>query len=346
MATFSSILLRVLSSILIIFSTIVLSLDVNAQGGVGGPGGGGKNEPFFNEVAKNLRDWILSGNADALESQLPPDVTLKQYKSLMISVLNNYNVSFTDKELRINGYPKTCIGWRGANNVFQIQCNNGQFGSDTPDNINNVYRVVHHEFARLACRKTRSGPICLENNRNENSDYRISELISGFLRSTVVMRLPVESGNRSNEMECFGESTCAQTKALHYIIEQLKTQTSTLFKTYVEKATSREHFECYSEMKDPVAEYLRQPIVQLIAAGSADELIRNDQDEKGEDGVTYSNTFVATIVLPYDCKEGGIVRNWYPSMLIKLTSTETNIDSASGTFNKSFHTTFTLDQVF
>ncbi|MBL7668873.1 MAG: hypothetical protein JNM39_00175 [Bdellovibrionaceae bacterium] len=120
----------------------------------------------------------------------------------MLRALAKYNSTFTDEKVLVNGYEKTCRGFIDTQEINQILCNNTQFGLDTADNINEIYRQVHHEFAALACRKSPAGMICLEQNNNEQSDYRISNHLSGFLVEEIVKRLPVNDGYHMLSMSC------------------------------------------------------------------------------------------------------------------------------------------------
>lgn len=183
-----------------------------ASAGVGAGGGGGKNEPLFEEIANNIATWIKSGNADEIASQLPKEISLSQYKTQMLSVLEKFHITFTDDKVLVDGFEKTCRGYVDKSGINRILCNNAQFGSETPENINKIYRQVHHEFAGLACEND-NGQNCLEQNKNEDSDYRISNQISAFLKKEVVSRLPVkpivsvggQAAITANIMGCYGK---------------------------------------------------------------------------------------------------------------------------------------------
>lgn len=178
--------------------TLILPLNLFAAGETGsgsgtvGGGGGGKREPLFQDITENISKWIKSGNANQLEPILQEyGITISDYKRDMLGVISNYHITFTDDKVLVGNKEKTCRGYIDSKRVNQILCNNTQFGDDTPANINEIYRQVHHELAGLACRKEISQTICLEQNKLEDSDYRISNHISAFLRSQKVMRLPV-----------------------------------------------------------------------------------------------------------------------------------------------------------
>ncbi len=155
-------------------------------------GGGGKKEPLFQIVAENISKWIQVGNADLLSEVLIANgLTLQEYKKEMQEVLSNFHITFTDEKVMINGKEKTCRGYVDNRNINQILCNNTQFGSDNSDNINEIYRQVHHEFAGLACRKDKRALICIEKNNGEESDYRISNHVTSLLGEETVWRLPI-----------------------------------------------------------------------------------------------------------------------------------------------------------
>lgn len=179
-----------LATLFVLLSTVCAVNAQQRQGGMHG-GGGGKKEPLFKEVATNIKQWIESGYADEIESKLPKDISLTRYKTKMLQALSNYNIQFTDEKIYVNGSEKTCRSDMDDKDVIQIRCNNTQFGSDTLENINEIYKQVHHEFAVSACWKVESGWRCIEQNRNEESDYQISQHISKYLRRTEVKRLPV-----------------------------------------------------------------------------------------------------------------------------------------------------------
>lgn len=203
----------------------ILSNSLTAMAGSDSGGGGGKKEPLFKTVAANITSWIKSGNADALEDVLVEEgLTLSMYKTEMLKVLANYNIAFTDKRILVNGYEKTCKGYvNKRTKVNEIICNNTQFGSDNQEEIGEIYRQVHHEFAGLACQKISSDLLCVERNKNENSDYKISDHITDFLEKETVLRLPVVPGGQPKASRDFrpgGSTACGSSDNLvHAVFE-------------------------------------------------------------------------------------------------------------------------------
>ncbi len=170
--------------------TGLLFISVAAWAASGGHDGNGgdSNEPNFKAVAANISEWIQSGNADSI--QLPAGVSLSEYKGKMLDVLSGYQISFTADEVVVLGQPKTCKNWIDQNHERQIRCNLQRFAFEYQNDINEIYRLVHHEFAGLAG---------LESNSGQNSKYAISNQISAYLEDQVVKRLPVTSPQFQSE---------------------------------------------------------------------------------------------------------------------------------------------------
>lgn len=162
------------------FVALMYSATSFATGGTTIPNGGDPNEPIFKEIATNIQQWIMVGNADSL--RLPQKISLDAYKSKMLEALGNYSISFTTNKVTVGNYEKTCANSIDASGKRNIICNSDRFASAHKNNINYIYRTIHHEFAGLAG---------LEPNSGEDSNYTISEQISGYLNWEYVKRLPV-----------------------------------------------------------------------------------------------------------------------------------------------------------
>lgn len=142
--------------------------------------GGDANEPKFKEIALNIEQWIRSGNADSIK--LPRTISLAQYKNKMLSALTNYRIHFTRNRVLVDGAEKDCANFKDARRANEILCNGQRFARIYHESIDDIYRLIHHEFAGLAG---------LENNDGSDSDYTISNQISGYLQFQVVKRLPI-----------------------------------------------------------------------------------------------------------------------------------------------------------
>ncbi len=199
----------------LLISTILLTLTMPllslAQSGGTAGGGGSTMEPEFKAIATNIKDWINSGNAKALT--LPSDVSYEQYKQKMLKELSQYNIEMTNKVVTFGGKEKTCRSAKNSAGKNFIQCNIARFENDYKNNINGTYSLVHHEFAGLAL---------LERNIGAESDYRISNHISKFLREETVMRLPVDSVDSKvidRKIEICGENEIRETIEIESLSE-------------------------------------------------------------------------------------------------------------------------------
>lgn len=155
-------------------------LSVAFAGGTVIRNGGDPDELSFQEIANNIKGWIASGNADNLN--LPPDIPISDYKGKMTAVLSNYAVEFTDQDIVVNGAAKVCENRSHPDRIGWIICNRALFQALVRDNIESIFRLVHHEFAGLAGLEISSAP---------RSDYRISDQVAAQLENEVVRRLPI-----------------------------------------------------------------------------------------------------------------------------------------------------------
>jgi hypothetical protein len=151
-----------------------------------GVGGGDANEIVFKDVAVNIKAWIVVGNSRGL--QLPPGLSQQTYESSMLGVLTNYNITMTDKPVLVNGAEKTCQNTLESSGHGTILCNISRF-EGLRNRTNDLYRLVHHEFASLAR---------IEKNIEAVSDYVISDQISSYLKYEAVLRLPIVSQSSQN----------------------------------------------------------------------------------------------------------------------------------------------------
>ena len=161
--------------------SLLFALPLHNNAFAGREGNGGEPaELIFKQIAQNIQQWIASGNAD--EIKLPHGISLALYKKKMIRALNHYTISFTESPIFIGASEKACRNKPDSLGGGEILCNDSRFYLSYDRNIDDVYRLVHHEFAGLAG---------LEVNRGAESDYFISDQISGYQKEEVLRRLPV-----------------------------------------------------------------------------------------------------------------------------------------------------------
>lgn len=114
---------------------------------------------------------------------------------------------------------------------------------------------------------------------------------------------------------CAGEAKCVESEARSLLTAMIE-QRAALYKKMKAVNDSTEHYQCYGEVADPFGEVVKQPNITFVA-GSSD----NEFDQSSSEYV-YTNELIASIAMPSDCNEGGIVHNWNPRLLIKVTLEE------------------------
>jgi hypothetical protein len=106
----------------------------------------------------------------------------------MLSKILNARVSCTTGTIVVGGAEKTCKNWMDGKGVSQILCNYDRF-MKTADS--DQYVLIHHEYAGLAG---------FEPSNGSDSEYEISNQISGYLVDEVVKKLAVNP-NRANALK-------------------------------------------------------------------------------------------------------------------------------------------------
>lgn len=164
---------------------------IDHDGGGTQGGGGDVGEMRVEEIAADILKWINEDGAKDL--RLPQGLSYQTYVNGMKKYLapKYVYVEFTDDEnlVQVRGKKKTCRQLESATNAIapNILCHTAKFfaASDAEQ-----YRLIHHEYAGLAG---------LEKNIGKDSDYIISQQITGFLEATTVLRLAVKSPSTYKE---------------------------------------------------------------------------------------------------------------------------------------------------
>jgi hypothetical protein len=150
--------------------------------------GGDMCEDRIKEIRDDLKTWIIKDGSRGLK--LPADVSLASYNSKMLNVISRAKISCGADPIFIGRAEKTCKNFIDSNGQESIQCNFDRV-LKTPES--DQYVLIHHEYAGLAG---------FEVNNEEDSNYGISNQISGFLEDQVIKRLvvrPVEAGGLCDE---------------------------------------------------------------------------------------------------------------------------------------------------
>jgi hypothetical protein len=153
------------------------------RGGSEGTGGGDPCEDQIKIIRNDLSNWIKNGGPYSL--RLPEDIDVNSYSRKMLEQIAGAKiqcVGYGDRDypIQVFGTPKVCKFQTVAGQESVISCDRNSFRelSETEQ-----YLLIHHEFAGL------SG---LEKPNLADSNYQISNQISGFLENQVVKRLSIK----------------------------------------------------------------------------------------------------------------------------------------------------------
>lgn len=181
---------------LAIFAFALFSASASAQQksvtqptfGNEGSGGGDACEMRVREIARDIRSWIVRGDADSLE--LDGVTSLERYKTGMLDHIGGSSkrnvkqagINCTADTLKIGNVEKTCINRRSESGRGYITCNSVRFMRETKEE--DQYRLIHHEFAAIAGFEASSG--------YEDSKYPLSDQLDAYLVDVTVKRLAVK----------------------------------------------------------------------------------------------------------------------------------------------------------
>lgn len=150
-------------------------------------GGGDVCENKIKEIGKDLYTWIYKDGGRDLDLD---EISYDDYKNNMLQAINQAKAincisgERSEQILKVNGIEKTCVFDK---RMSSITCDESKFMSK---NIDDQYRLIHHEFAGLAG---------LENPNQENSNYKLSNQISYYLETITVKKLVIKNRVRPGE---------------------------------------------------------------------------------------------------------------------------------------------------
>lgn len=187
--------------------------------GPGHGGGGDSCEERFKDVARDLKKWILAGGPSRLELEKDnPPIRLDDYTKKMVEKIDAARISCVSEgdrgyPVEINGHAKECKNFVDDAGVPRIICDRKKYYLSLPDRENDPsqYRVAHHEYATLAG---------FEIPKEDDSDYHISDRITGFLENKVILRLAIKSP-QSTETSFVKIGNEAYTKVSYGIYHQV-----------------------------------------------------------------------------------------------------------------------------
>lgn len=155
-----------------------------SKGGVA-TGGGDLCEDRIQSIRDDLKKWIIEGGSQTLK--LPAGFTAQKYKDEMLEKIQTTSVRCVGNgdagyPVTVEGSAKVCRFDRsGSANL--ITCDYKKFQDMSESN---QYVLVHHEYAGLAD---------VERPNGSDSDYSVSNQISGSLVDQVVKKLAVRTAS-------------------------------------------------------------------------------------------------------------------------------------------------------
>jgi hypothetical protein len=172
----------------LVISFMITLSSVAFAGGQSG-NGGDACEARIKSISQDIASWINDKGSANL--QLPNGVTERRYNSSMGRFIREARAKCTNRVLTVDGFEKTCVNTSDKKFGTRVICNRLSFLQSSEDD---QYRLVHHEFAGL------SG---FEVTLKGQSNYEISDQLTGFLETTASRRLSVKkpSIQRSNEIQ-------------------------------------------------------------------------------------------------------------------------------------------------
>jgi hypothetical protein len=193
----------------------ILLFSLSAIAADKGGNGGDICEDRFKSVRDDIASWIEKGGSANLV--FPSEVTLAQYNEQMLKYISDpthiprhpfkASIQCVSDKVLVNGAEKTCRNDKDPQTgAASIVCNIDRF-NQTGDS--DQYVLVHHEYAGLAG---------IEVNDGQDSQYPISNQISGYLENEIVKKLaikPTIAGNITVNLQCdtFGSIETATLQA-------------------------------------------------------------------------------------------------------------------------------------
>ncbi len=215
-----------LKSIPVLILGLSLSCTVLAapnKFGPAGSGGGDRCENRIKVIIQDIKAWVdADGGKDLLFKNLRRASDAVDYKNRMQQVLSRPTLikcvvqGDQDYPVLVNGKPKECRSFVDDSGTNQIICDLKRFsvGGDNPDGESEQYKMIHHEVATLGE---------LELPVGEDSEYILSDQITGYLETKLVKRLSLKSLNGPDRDGIFRMSLdatpkmCAELVAKYYL---------------------------------------------------------------------------------------------------------------------------------
>lgn len=164
----------------ILFGLLLVGSSINVF--AGGKGNGGDIcENRIIEIRNDVKQWINKGAGEKLN--FPDGLTPEVYSFKMLDATESTTISCVSDKLFIGNAEKTCVNsYNDSTGESLMECNIDRFIKST--NESNQYKLIHHEYAGVAGLEV--------NNGTDESDYILSNQISGYLEEKLIKQLVVK----------------------------------------------------------------------------------------------------------------------------------------------------------
>jgi hypothetical protein len=178
---------------ILVAGCLLLGFGITAfadRGGSEAGGGGDRCEDRFKVVAHDLKDWINAGGPSGLILTGPQgSISVADYSQSMLKHMNQIHITCVSPgdvgyPVVVSGQAKECRSDRDTSGTERMTCDRAKFYTNLhdPENDSTQYKMVHHELATLAGFEVPTAG---------DSQYWISDQITGFLRAQTVLKLSV-----------------------------------------------------------------------------------------------------------------------------------------------------------
>jgi hypothetical protein len=171
-----------MKTVILVFAVLV-SITAQARiGGSEGTGGGDLCEDRIKIIRDDLKSWITRNGS--IELKLPQGISSSRYSTEMLKALTDAKVQCVGSGDRgypvlVDNVPKVCR-FDTSEDQKLITCDYAKFTSMIESY---QYVLIHHEYAGIAG---------IENPSKADSNYEVSNQITGYLIDEVVKRLAVK----------------------------------------------------------------------------------------------------------------------------------------------------------
>lgn len=145
--------------------------------------GGDLCENEIETISADIERWILEEGH--LTLKYPENITAITYSEKMLEMIRTKRVTCIDKVITFANKEKMCVNFFDSENTPLIVCNREKL---MKSDINEQYRIIHHELAGLSEFEVST--------EDGESDYSLSNQITGYLEQELVTRLAVKPYNK------------------------------------------------------------------------------------------------------------------------------------------------------